>query len=172
MALYYKSTASSTTPLTGSYTGDYAKLNYASTFIIKNNEWHTMLGSLIKLNGIFANPKYDDSFPSPYNGFRIPVTGVYHMSLSNVSFTLNNADGSNIVWAKVYGSSQEHLEGFKVSQYVWGNTNLARICLNTGGITRLYKGEMIYGAISKSNLGYGDIQYEGEGVLTVTYIGQ
>lgn len=157
--------------LTGTRIGETYKITFTESIHNVTTSYHYLTRSKTEI----ASDYYTLGTVSGRTGIKILHTGIYHIQFANAYFSVSG--GENIVWALVGSTRLGDGAAFVIAQYT-GDTKNSKVSLCTGGITKLFEGEVVYCGVSKSSVYSGGVDfapYIGEnynGTMTVTYLGQ
>lgn len=157
--------------LIGTSIGETYKISFEESIHNVGSSYHYLTRYETSISSNF----YSLGTVSNRTGIKILHTGMYHLQFANAYFDVSGGDA--ILWTLVGSTRLGDGSAFITAQYT-GDTKNSRVSLCVGGITKLFEGEVVYCAVSKSGVLAGNVDfapYSGQrlnGVMTVTYLGQ
>lgn len=157
--------------LTGTRIGETYKVSSKESIhnITSNYQYLTSYATEI------ASNFYSFGTVSGKTGIKILHTGMYFIQFANAHFSVSGGDG--IAWALIGSTRLGDGAAFISAQYT-NDTHNSLISLCAGGITELFKDEVVYCAVAKTSSLSGCVDFtnyvnaEYNGTVTVTYLGQ
>lgn len=157
--------------LTGTRIGETYKISFTESIHNVTTSYHYLTRGKTEI----ASDYYTLGTVSGRTGIKILHTGMYFMQFANARFQVSKGDG--IAWALI-GSTRLGDDAAFISAQYTNDTHNSLISLCAGGITELFKDEVVYCAVAKTSSLSGCVDFtsyvnsEYNGTMTVTYLGQ